>query len=96
MSDMTRREFLGTAGVGTVAGLSLAGGVTVRADPLGLPIGSQTYPVRARIAGGQFATVLGDMYAAGIRQIELCSPGYDEFRSLADGGQTKASSRTPD
>jgi hypothetical protein len=29
------------------------------------------------------------MYGAGIRQIELCSPGYNEFKSLADGKQTR-------
>jgi sugar phosphate isomerase/epimerase len=87
---MTRRRFLGSAAAGTAAGFALASGVTLRADPLGLPIGSQTYPVRARIAQGQFVDVLQDMAAAGIRQIELCSPGYAEFRSLADGRQTKA------
>src|SRR5262245_22809685 len=30
------------------------------------------------------------MYDAGIRQIELCSPGYAEFKSLSDGRQTKS------
>ena len=29
------------------------------------------------------------LYAAGVRQIELCSPGYQQFASLADGKQTK-------
>jgi sugar phosphate isomerase/epimerase len=72
-----------------MAGVAVANGVNVRADPLGIPIGSQTYPVRARIAQGQFADVCKDMFAAGIRQIELCSPGYSEFKSLADGRQTK-------
>lgn len=85
---MTRREFLGTAGAGVMAGLLVTR--SLRADPLGIPIGSQTYPVRARIAQGEFADVLKDMFAAGIRQIELCSPGYNEFRSLSDGKQTKA------
>src|SRR5262249_31668394 len=85
---MTRRRFLERAAVGTVAGAVL-GGRALRADPLGIPIGGQTYPVRARIAQGEFAQVLKDMYAAGIRQIELCSPGYREFASLADGKQTK-------
>jgi sugar phosphate isomerase/epimerase len=45
--------------------------------------------VRARIAQGQFGDVLREMFAAGIRQIELCSPGYGEFKSLSDGKQTK-------
>jgi sugar phosphate isomerase/epimerase len=90
MYAVTRREFLAKAGASTVAGLAVARGARLRADPLGLPIGSQTYPVRARIAQGQFADVLKDMYAAGIRQIELCSPGYAEFKSLSDGRQTRA------
>jgi sugar phosphate isomerase/epimerase len=77
---------MGTA----VAGFALAGAATLRADPLGIPIGSQTYPVRARIAQGEFVAVLKGMYEAGIRQIELCSPGgYADFKSLADGKQTK-------
>src|SRR5262249_55454623 len=49
---MTRREFLYAAGAGTAIGLMTTR--TLRADPLGIPIGSQTYPVRARIAQGEF------------------------------------------
>jgi len=90
MAGVTRRQFLGAAGASAVAVLSLARDPRLLADPLGLPIGSQTYPVRARIAQGQFAEVLKDLYGAGIRQIELCSPGYAEFRSLSDGRQTRA------
>jgi sugar phosphate isomerase/epimerase len=91
MSEITRREFFERAGAGTAAlGIAAAAGVTLRADPLGIPIGSQTYPVRARIAQGEFVPVLKGMYEAGIRQIELCSPtGYTDFKSLADGKQTK-------
>jgi sugar phosphate isomerase/epimerase len=88
MAGVTRRRFLAQAGVGAVAAAAL-GNTRVSAEPLGLPIGSQTYPVRARIAQGQFADVLKDLSAAGIQQIELCSPGYAEFKSLADGRQTK-------
>jgi sugar phosphate isomerase/epimerase len=89
MAGVTRRQFLERAAVGTVAGLSVVRATRLLADPLDIPIGSQTYPVRARIAQGQFADVLKDMSAAGIRQIELCSPGYAEFKSLSDGKQTK-------
>jgi len=89
MKDLTRREFFAQAGVGAaVAGFTL-GGVRLDAEPLGIPIGSQTYPERARIRDGKFAEVLKGMYDAGIRQIELCSPGYADFASLADGKQTK-------
>jgi sugar phosphate isomerase/epimerase len=90
MAGVSRREFLEKAGMGAaVAGLASAGGVTLRADPLGIPIGSQTYPERQQIADGKFVDLLKNMYAAGIRQIELCSPGYAQFKSLADGKQTK-------
>jgi len=90
MSEITRREFFERAGAGTAAlGIAAAAGVTLRADPLGIPIGSQTYPERQRIADGKFVELLKDMYGAGIRQIELCSPGYAQFKSLADGKQTR-------
>jgi hypothetical protein len=89
MDGATRRQFLARAGMATVAAVSVVRSSRLLAEPLGLPIGSQTYPVRARIAQGQFADVLKDMSAAGIQQIELCSPGYAEFKSLSDGRQTK-------
>ncbi len=91
MSTPSRREFMMTVGKGAAAaGCLAAAGVRVSADPLGIPIGSQTYPVRAQIAEGRFVEMLKGMYAAGIRQIELCSPmGYKEFASLAEGRQTR-------
>src|SRR3954454_12682376 len=90
MTQLSRREFFAKTSMGTaVAGFALAGAATLRADPLGLPIGSQTYPVRARIAQGEFVQVCKDLFNACIRHIELCSPGYNEFKSLADGKQTK-------
>src|ERR1041384_1513421 len=90
MTGLSRRKFFEVAGKGTVvAGFAAAGGIKLRADPLGLPIGSQTYPERQQIQDGKFPELLKNMYAAGIRQIELCSPGYAQFKSLADGKQTK-------
>ena len=76
---MSRREF--------VAGcVMLAGGAIVRANPLGLPIGSQTYPHRQMIKDGNFAGLLDTLKSIGVEAIELCSPfGYGEFSSLADG-----------
>jgi len=59
------------------------------ATPLGLPIGSQTYPHRQRIKAGDFAGLCKDMVDLGIGSIELCSPGYGEFASLADAKQTR-------
>src|SRR4026207_2186292 len=90
MRVITRREFFQkTAASGAVAGFLAAGGVRIRANPLGLPIGSQTYPHRARIQSGEFAGLLKDMKAIGIEVIELCNPTYNEFKNLTDGKQTR-------
>jgi sugar phosphate isomerase/epimerase len=90
MSEVSRRTFLETAGAGSVAlGVLAASGVKLRANPLGLPIGSQTYPHRARIAAGEFPALLADMKAIGIEVIELCNPAYNEFKVLADGQTTR-------
>jgi sugar phosphate isomerase/epimerase len=60
----------------------LAGTRHLSADPLGLPIGCQTYPVRKSIST-DFAGTMKGLSAAGFTQIELCSPyGYDDFASL--------------
>ena len=91
MSTISRRQFIERTAVGLAAGgLAPALGATLRADPLGLPIGCQTYPERQQIADGKFVEVLKNLQAAGIRQIEMCSPGgYQQFASLRDGRQTK-------
>jgi sugar phosphate isomerase/epimerase len=53
------------------------------ADPLGLPIGCQTYPVRTSI-NKDFAGTMRGLSAAGFQTVELCSPfGYEDFSSLA-------------
>jgi sugar phosphate isomerase/epimerase len=58
----------------------------VRTNPLGLPIGSQTYPHRQMIRDGNLAGLLDTLKSIGVDAIELCSPfGYAEFSSLADG-----------
>ena len=59
------------------------------ANPFGMPIGSQTYPHRQRIKDGDFPGLCRDMAGLGIGNIELCSPAYAEFNSLADGKQTR-------
>ena len=73
----------------TFAGLLPAAALSLRANPLGLPIGSQTYPHRQRIKDGDFAGLCKDMADLGVGSLELCSPGYGEFASLADGKQAK-------
>ena len=55
------------------------------ANPLGLPIGCQTWPVRQMIAK-DFPGTLKQLVAAGFQTIELCSPvGYadNDFAGLA-------------
>jgi sugar phosphate isomerase/epimerase len=91
MSAISRREFFKkTAADTAVAGLlAAAAGSRAFASPLGLPIVSQTYPHRDRIVKGDFAGLLKDMKAIGIEVIELCNPAYAEFKSLADGKQTR-------
>jgi sugar phosphate isomerase/epimerase len=90
MRDYSRREFLQRSAAGA-ATVGLLPGVARRlyANPLGLPIGSQTYPHRQRIKDGDFAGLCRDMAELGIGSVELCSPGYSEFAVLADGKQTR-------
>jgi len=84
MPDLSRREFL----IGAAA--LAAGGAMLEASPLGLPIGSQTYPHRQLIKDGDFAGLLGTLKSIGVGTIELCSPfGYAEFAPLADAKQAK-------
>ena len=81
--NITRRDFT------TI--LLLAAGARLRANPLGLPIGSQTYPHRAMIKEGNFAGLLKTLKDIGVDAVELCSPiGYAEFSSLSDGKQVKS------
>ncbi len=90
MLRISRREFLKeSATTAAVTGFLAVGGREMRANPLGLPIGSQTYPHRQRIKDGDFAGLCKDMVTLGVGSLELCSPGYEEFKSLADAKQTK-------
>jgi sugar phosphate isomerase/epimerase len=91
MADISRRDFFRKAGADTaVIGILAATAGTVLANPLGYPIGSQTYPHRAMIADGKFADLLKQMKDIGIERIELCSAiGYNEFAKLADAKETK-------
>jgi len=93
MAGISRREFLEKSAVGAgVAGLVAANTGTLRANPLGLPIGSQTYPHRALIAEGKFADVLKELKSIGVDQIELCGflggTFYPEYKSLMNDAKT--------
>lgn len=89
MAAISRREFISKASANVaVAGFVAAGVTTLRANPLGLPIGSQTYPHRQLIKDGNFAGLLKSLKDLGVERIELCSAlGYTDFASLADGKQ---------
>jgi sugar phosphate isomerase/epimerase len=81
MPVSSRRELLENAAFGVLS----AGALKLSGDPLGLPIGCQTYPVRAMI-GHDFAGTIKQLTNAGFQAIELCSPvGYADsgFTSLA-------------
>jgi sugar phosphate isomerase/epimerase len=87
---VSRRGFVRKVVTNAAAGGFLSAAVQqLRASPLGLPIGSQTYPHRQRIKDGDFAGLCKDMADLGVGDLELCSPGYAEFASLSDGKQTR-------
>jgi sugar phosphate isomerase/epimerase len=77
MSPISRRDFLKSAATCTAAaGFLSASGLQLRANPLGMPIGCQTWPVREMIAK-DFPATIKELAAAGFETIELCSPvGY--------------------
>lgn len=87
MPAVTRRTFCKVASTQAAAlGLLSSGVMKLRANPLGLPIGCQTWPVREMIAK-DFPGTLKSLAQAGFQSIELCSPaGYSEY---GFGGLTK-------
>jgi sugar phosphate isomerase/epimerase len=69
MQPISRRHFLAASGIGIAA-------AALRADPLGLPIGCQTYPVRDAL-GKDLNGTLRQLAAIGYKHVEMCSPaGY--------------------
>jgi sugar phosphate isomerase/epimerase len=90
MAEISRREFFKKAASdATVAGLLAAAVKGVDANPLGLPIGSQTYPHRAMLKEN-FPGLLKQLADLGVQRVELCSPlGYTEFAGLAKGVEVR-------
>ena len=83
MRGVSRREFM----AGVLAASVMA---RLKASPLGLPIGSQTYPHRQMIKDGDFAGLLKILKDLGVETIELCSAfGYAEFAPLSDAKLVK-------
>jgi sugar phosphate isomerase/epimerase len=86
MSAISRREFFKNAAAGAAGAAAVSAGARdLRGNPLGMPIGCQTWPVRKMIAK-DFPGTLKVLAAAGFQTIELCSPvGYADsgFAGLA-------------
>ena len=91
MRTVSRRAFVKQAGICAALGeLLLSGEKMLHADPLGLPIGCQTWPVRSMIAQ-DFPGTLKQLASAGFQSIEMCSPvGYADS---GFGGLTKYSGK---
>jgi sugar phosphate isomerase/epimerase len=71
MRNLSRRHFLAASGIGLAAAL--------HAEPLGIPLGCQTFPVRETI-GTDLNGTLRKLAAMGYKRIEMCSPpGYVKY-----------------
>jgi sugar phosphate isomerase/epimerase len=72
-----------------VGGLLAATARRGSASPLGLPIGSQVYPLRSMLK--DFPAFVKTIAGIGVTRLELCSPiGYGgEFAVLADGNEIR-------
>src|SRR5499426_1119959 len=90
MAAISRRKFLKKVAADTaVAGFMATAVVELHANPLGLPIGSQTYPHRAMLKQ-DFPGLMKQLADLGVQRIELCSPlGYTDFAGLAKGAEVK-------
>jgi sugar phosphate isomerase/epimerase len=86
VSTISRREFVKNATrYAAAASFLSAGTLKLRANPLGMPIGCQTWPVREMIAK-DFSGTIKMLAKTGFQMIELCSPlGYADsgFAGLA-------------
>jgi len=79
MSNISRRDFFRKASTRVAVAGFLSGNTgLLSANPLGMPIACQTWPVRDMIEK-DFPGTLKMLHAAGFRAIELCSPvGYSD------------------
>jgi sugar phosphate isomerase/epimerase len=80
MQNISRRQFFGKSAAGISAVGCLAAAATkLRANPLGMPIGFQSWSVQQLLAK-DFDATMKDMAAAGFQSMELCSPpSYRQF-----------------
>ena len=97
--NATRREFLERTALGlTVAGCAGMGVSRLHANPLGFPIGCQTYPVRKALSQ-DFDGTLRQLAGMGYQAIEMCSPpGYMNagYAALANIGAAEMRRRIQD
>lgn len=85
MPAISRREFVKDAAIYAAAAGFLSV-LKLHANPLGMPIGCQTWPVREMLAK-DFPGTIKQLADAGFQSIELCSPfGYAD---LGFGGLAK-------
>ena len=90
MAATSRREFMGRAVASSgAAGFLAANATKLRANPLGLPIGCQVYPLHSMLK--DFPSFVKTMADIGVTRLELCSPiGYGgDFEALANGNETR-------
>lgn len=85
MAAQSRREFLvaAAASIGTSA-------IELQANPLGLPVGSQIYPLRSMLK--DFPGFVKMMAGIGVTRLELCSPDRldtGEFKVLSNAKEVK-------
>jgi len=73
----------------STAGLLVASAEKLEASPLGLPIGSQVWPMRSMLKN--FPDFVKRLAETGVTRLELCSPiGYGaEFSSLSNAKEVK-------
>lgn len=79
INAISRRSFLQVGTVGAIGAIGVAGAGRLGANPLGYPIGCQTWPVRETI-GKDLDGTLKELAGWGFERIELCSPaGYEKM-----------------
>jgi len=90
MVQLSRREFLKkTSAQVAVGSLMAMDAARVHASPLGMPIGTQTWPHRAALKQ-DFAGVMKQLAELGVQRIELCSPlGYADFAGIPKPAELK-------
>ena len=84
MENISRRQFFNKSAIGITAAGYLAGAATkLSANPLGMPIGFQSWSVQ-QLLQKDFDGTLKQMAAYGFQSMELCSP--PSYRQFGFGG----------